>query len=115
MGFYHLSVNPEYQREVRALENSDPANAELIFNPLMLAVLNNIEAVRLSAGSSFEMLQNQLHKVSQDVSTLAFKLAIRGYIDTSGMKQVIVDVIDSESSVTILSGTFNQSQKKVLI
>ncbi len=45
--FYTLPEEPVYNTEIRKLQNSDPANAETVFNPLVQAILENIQYVRL--------------------------------------------------------------------
>lgn len=42
---YEIEQRPTYKREIRKLENSDPASAENTFNPLFSQIINNIEAV----------------------------------------------------------------------
>lgn len=42
---YEIEPNPSYVREIRKLENNDPASAEDTFNPLFSRIINNIEAL----------------------------------------------------------------------
>lgn len=44
---YELPKNPVYSEEVRKLQNTDPANAFTVFNPLIQAILENIHFVKL--------------------------------------------------------------------
>ncbi len=44
---YELSKNPVYKEDIRKLQNTDPANASTVFNPLVQAILENIHAVKL--------------------------------------------------------------------
>lgn len=44
---YELSKNPVYNEAIRKLQNTDPANASTVFNPLVQAILENIHAVKL--------------------------------------------------------------------
>lgn len=46
---YELPKNPVYREDIRKLQNTDPANAFTVFNPLMEAILENIHAVKLLA------------------------------------------------------------------
>lgn len=41
MAYYEIPDNPEYSTEIRKLENSDPASAEKVFNPLFQTLINN--------------------------------------------------------------------------
>lgn len=45
MAYYEIHDNPEYSTEIRKLENSDPASAEKVFNPLFQTLINNIQHV----------------------------------------------------------------------
>ncbi len=59
----------------------------------------------------YNLIQNNVEliaRLSGDLSTLAFKLAVAGYIDTEKMKQVVVDKIDSPDSVQIISGYYSE-------
>ena len=49
MANYTIPENPEYTTEIRKLENTDPANAETVFNPLMETLIQNTHAVKLEA------------------------------------------------------------------
>lgn len=44
---YELPKNPVYSEAVRKLQNTDPANALTVFNPLIQAILENIHFVKL--------------------------------------------------------------------
>ena len=46
---YELPKNPVYSEGIRKLQNTDPANAFTVFNPLIQAILENIHAVKLLA------------------------------------------------------------------
>lgn len=112
---YEIEQNPDYVRDIRKLENSDPASADTTFNPLFLRILNNIEAVRLRSEANSELLGNGLSNLISDIATLTFKLALKGYIDTDGMKQVVVDRIEAEDDIHLISGFFDPTHKKVYI
>ena len=45
---YNLQENPVYNTQIRALQDSDPARASTVFNPLLEAMLNNTHAVKLA-------------------------------------------------------------------
>lgn len=115
MAFYEIESNPDYIGEIRRLENTDPANAETVFNPLISRMINNIEALKRTSEASVVEIQEGLTRVSSDLAMMAFKLTIKDYIDTDGMKQIIVDNIDTAETVKILSGKFDISSKKVYI
>ncbi len=44
---YIMSESPVYNEEIRKLKNSDPANAETVFNPLIQEILENIHYLKL--------------------------------------------------------------------
>ncbi len=43
---YVLPESPVYNESIRKLRNTDPANAETVFNPLIQALVNNIHFVK---------------------------------------------------------------------
>ena len=47
MANYTIPENPQYTAEIRKLENTDPANAETILNPLVETLIGNTHAVKL--------------------------------------------------------------------
>lgn len=48
---YTMPGDPAYRTDIRKLQNSDPANAETIFNPLFQAVLENIHHLKVAQGT----------------------------------------------------------------
>lgn len=115
MAFYEIEANPDYIEEIRRLENTDPANAETIFNPLFSRVINNIEALKRASEASVTEIKEGLTRVASDLAMIAFKLTTKDFIDTAGMKQVIVDTVEAAEAVTIISGVFDNLNKKVYI
>jgi len=60
---YELKPNPTYDAEIRALQDSDPAHASTVFNPLFEKIVNNIHAVKLAGdelAESVEMLEESV-------------------------------------------------------
>jgi hypothetical protein len=47
--YYPLPENPEYNEQIRALRDNDPARASTIFNPLIEALIGNTHYVKLGA------------------------------------------------------------------
>lgn len=45
---YELDPNAEYDTQIRALQDSDPARASTVFNPLFQKIVNNVHAVKLA-------------------------------------------------------------------
>lgn len=43
---YDIPSAPAYDPRIRRLQNSDPANAETVFNPLVQALVNNLHALK---------------------------------------------------------------------
>lgn len=68
MANYTIPENPEYITEIRKLENTDPANAETVFNPLVETLIQNTHAVKLQAeGKAEAALQGiQIDGVEQE-------------------------------------------------
>ncbi len=114
MANYNIT-NEDYTEEVRMLEDTDPARAETVFNPLFLRILNNIAYLKKKYEENIEGLMQKIADLSADVSNIAFQLAIKDLIDTDGMKHVVVDKIESLDDINLISGKFDESQKKVYI
>lgn len=135
---YEVPEEPVYNPFIRALKTTDPANAETVFNPLLLQMIVNIHAAKLLAegrapadhnhdnqydalGAAAEVAalvdaQGQtVAAVIGDMTRLTFELAVKGMIDTDGMQHVIVDRIESSADINILKGRFDSSGKKVFI
>lgn len=55
-------------------------------------------------------LSSQLSSVFCDIAKLSFQLDIKEVLDTSDLTHVIVDEIDSEDSVVILSGKYGNNK-----
>ncbi len=115
MANYLIEESPEYDNEIRKLEDTDPARASTIFNPLFSKIINNVEALKNLQELDREFLFQTICNLSNDVATLAFELAMNGYINTDGMKQVVVDKFESEDDLKLILGRFNSSLKKVYI
>ena len=45
--YYNPAQSPEYTVQIRRLQNSDPGNAEEVFNPLFQKLVDNIHANHL--------------------------------------------------------------------
>lgn len=135
---YEIPANPPYSTALRALQVTDPANAETVFNPLLLQMIWNTHAAYLLAGSSAPAEHNHdaqydalgaaeevatlvakqgetVSAVIGDVANLTFELAVQGLINTDGMQHVIVDKIEAAADVNIISGRFDSASKKVYI
>ena len=52
MAYYEIPENPIYDSDVRRLENNDPADADEIFNPLILQILTNMAVIKKQVDSS---------------------------------------------------------------
>lgn len=66
---YILPGNPAYRTDIRKLQNSDPANAETIFNPLFQAVLENIHHLKVAQGT-LDYVPNSEKGCANGVATL---------------------------------------------
>lgn len=47
--FYPIFLEPEYREYIRKLQDSDPASASTVFNPLFEQIIENIAAVKVTA------------------------------------------------------------------
>lgn len=67
MSNYTIPENPQYTTEIRKLENTDPANAEAILNPLIETLIENTHAVKQKA-DSIEVLQERMDSQQAELS-----------------------------------------------
>lgn len=135
---YEVPEEPVYNPFIRALKTTDPANAETVFNPVLLQMIINTHAAKLLAesrapadhnhdsqydalGAAAEVAtlvdtQGQtVAAVIGDITRIAFELAVQGMINTDGMQHVIVDRIEADTDINILQGRFDSVNKKVFI
>lgn len=93
---YQILEHPVYDTEIRRLQNSDPASAEGIFNPLFSQIINNIHAVKL---------ENE-EKMNADFSNMI-----------PGILEYVLGDIDcgyfKEQPVQTMTGTFKVGEYKV--
>ena len=71
---YPIPKNPVYDPNIRALQNSDPANADTVFNPLLTQLINNIHAVKQLAdgkadGSSMQVALQDIANTFDTINT----------------------------------------------
>lgn len=55
---YPIPANPVYDPEIRALQDSDPASASSVFNPLFERLITNIHALKLLADGKAELSED---------------------------------------------------------
>ncbi len=111
---YVLDPQPQYTEEVPALLDSDPASASRTFNPLVLAVLNNIKAVKLLAegqGAEYEKLSGkadraELAALTSDFAHLVFQMHLRDLLDAQGLDFVEAQEFDTPGALELLQGRF---------
>lgn len=63
MANYTIPESPVYTTTIRKLENSDPGNAEAIFNPLIQQLIDNTHAVKLETKKAFQAITNIDRKI----------------------------------------------------
>lgn len=59
--YYPIPENPQYNTEIRALQDSDPASATDIFNPLVERLIENTHAVKKESEQKIEDLRNSIN------------------------------------------------------
>ena len=69
---YPIPKNPVYDPNIRALQNSDPANADTVFNPLLAQLISNIHAVKLLADgkANGDSMQEALQDIANTFDTI---------------------------------------------
>ena len=70
--YYPIPKNPVYDPNIRALQNSDPANADTVFNPLLAQLISNIHAVKLLADgkANGDSMQEALQDIANTFDTI---------------------------------------------
>lgn len=86
MANYDIDTNHVYNNNIRKLENSDPANAETIFNPLFSQIINNVNSIK-----------NELDNLEVDVDEDEIKDLI------NANKTEVIDNLNSTSDTSALS------------
>ena len=56
---YPIAENPVYNPEIRALQDSDPARASTVFNPLFSQLIDNTHAVKKEVENKVEMVEGK--------------------------------------------------------
>lgn len=97
----------EFSTQLRKYSPRDRAHADL-FNEKTQVMLNNeaylfreIDDVRNNIS---EQILKKLAGMAFDVAKLSFQLDIKEVVSTSNMTHVIVDEINSDSSIILISG-----------
>lgn len=125
MANYEIEENPIYDKLIRKLENTDPAEAETIFNPLFTKVINNIHSVKNSV-DNFENyddsdIKEELTNVKNDMgkingkkySTVTVGLSTMGYTE-SDVDFLCTGTNDQEVINTALASMTNGGELKIL-
>lgn len=68
---YIIPANLEYSEEIRKLQDSDPASASTVFNPLIERLIENITAVRRMLTADQIMMPDGVTTVSTSLSQKA--------------------------------------------
>lgn len=76
---YIIPANPEYSEEIRKLQDSDPASASTVFNPLIERLIENITAVRRMLTADQIMMPDGVTTVSTSLSQKAEKEPLTWY------------------------------------
>lgn len=106
MANYEIEEIPVYDKFIRQLENTDPAEAETIFNPLFSKIINNIQSVK-----------NDVDKCKR-YSTVVVGLSTMGYTEEDvdflcdGIDDHIeinqaINSINNGGELKILEGNYN--------
>ncbi len=69
---YPIPENPVYDPNIRALQDSDPASASSVFNPLLVQLISNIHAVKLLADDKADddSMQVALQDIANTFNTI---------------------------------------------
>lgn len=110
MANYTIPENPQYTTEIRKLENTDPASATAIFNPLVQAILNNIHHVKRKAegkNAAIVALENAVAQNTSKINTLWD--AVFNNITTNPFQISFADL----SGITLSAGVWNAALQRL--
>ncbi|WP_333861726.1 hypothetical protein [Clostridium sp.] len=94
--------NAKFNGEVRKLEITDPCHADT-FNAIFNILVNNDVALNKKIE---EDIKRELSSIQADTTDLVFQLAMQNLLNTSNMKHVFVDKIESNNDVNLLQGMY---------
>ena len=94
--------NAKFNVEVRKLEITDPCHADT-FNAIFNILVNNDVALNKKIE---EDIKRELSSIQADTTDLVFQLAMQNLLNTSNMKHVFVDKIESNNDVNLLQGMY---------
>lgn len=95
--------NAKFNGEVRKLEITDPCHADT-FNTIFNILVNNDVAINKKVE---EDIKRELSSIQADTTDLVFQLAMQNLLNTSDMKHVFVDKIESSSDVKLIQGMYS--------
>ncbi len=88
---YIIDDNPTYKPEIRKLKNSDPANADTIFNPLFSQIINNVAAVKKTADSFGTDINKRIDELSEEDNNINSKIENLSNVAKSGSYNDLTD------------------------
>lgn len=95
--------NAKFNGEVRKLEITDPCHADT-FNTIFNILVTNDVALNKKIE---EDIKRELSSIQADTTDLVFQLAMQNLLNTSDMKHVFVDKIESSSDVKLIQGMYS--------
>ncbi len=111
---YIMSESPVYNEEIRKLKNSDPANAETVFNPLIQEILGNIHYLKLN--NMRKVIASRTRDPSKpafDITDKKVALDVGTYTGTSGVSVKIDGAKYDAVNMTLDSD--NASDESIII
>lgn len=113
MANHIIPEDPQYNNALRKLEETDLAHPDT-FNPLYARLLENEEYLYRHGQEIEDTIMNRvtdtLGALATSMTDLTFQLALQDLVNTDGMANIAVDVIDSAESVKIISGIFEANK-----
>lgn len=99
---YIIPANPEYSEEIRKLQDSDPASASTVFNPLIERLIENTAAVRRMLTADQIMMPDGVTTVSTSLSQKA-ALSTQETVEKTDVPSRTVELAASELPAYIAS------------
>lgn len=92
--YYPIPAEPQYQEQIRKLQNSDPASADGTFNPLISTLIENTAAVKKQADAA-RTITGEGAPTTETVGHLG-----QHYFDTAAGKEYVCTEVSEDGKIT---------------
>lgn len=95
---YVIPEKPQYSEEIRRLQDSDPASASMVFNPLIQKIVENIAAVKQGADTAWDEASGDTAELQKRVEKLESRPAVVFYAGTVAPADTSILWIDTTAN-----------------